>query len=143
MSLFDLDLENVEEVQDFGACKPAPARVRVTEITEATSKAGKPGLKVQYDLVSTDGLEPLDGKSKISTKLSDWISLEANDPKHNGFLLSLFRKFIESFGLSWDSFRQNRDIHQLKGMEADVMLGLNDERTRNEISKYIVHKVTA
>lgn len=136
MSLFDLDLEKVEEVQDFGACKPAPARVRVTDINEAVSKAGNPGLKIQYDLVSTDGLEALDGKSKISTKLGDWMSLTAP-------ALPFFRRFVEAFGISWEAFKQNRDIQQFKGMEADVMLGLNDDRTRNEISKYIVHKVTA
>ena len=136
MSIFDINLDAVEEVQDFGAAKPAPTRVRVSNIEEVVSKSGNPGLKISFDIVDTTGLEPLDGKSKVSSKLNDWVYLTSQ-------ALPFFRRFVESLGVSWESFKQNRDINQFKGMEADVMLGLNDDRTRNEIAKYLVQKVTA
>ena len=134
MSLNELDLEGVEAQQEFATIKPGIYRTRVAEIEELTDDQGRNIIKIQHEYVNPESIEVI-GTGKPG-RLFNTIYL------HKKEALGFLRAFVEAHGISWDYFRQSRDVSQFVGLEAEtnVKLDTYEGVTRNKVARYIVAK---
>jgi len=140
MSVFDINLDAVEESKDFSPVKQGQYRLRVEEIEDKVDDKGRNVISIRHALVEPEGVDTV-GEG-IAGGIFNTLYL------HTKKAFPFLRRFIESHGVTWEDFKANRDLQRFVGLEAEAFVTLrtkdqdgNDLDPRNQIKRYIVAKV--
>ena len=144
--LNDMNLDDVQESQDFAPVKAGTYRLKVDSIERKPDGAGRDTINVRHTVLSsvTGEIETV----HPGTPGGIFNTLYLHKPEALGFV----RRFVEAHGISWDDFKANRDLNQFIGLEADAVVryetkngktGEDLANPRNSIQKYITAKVAS
>jgi len=140
--IFNVNLDEVEQMKDRSAIKPGVQRIRVTKVETGNSpNTGTPYLEFSHDYVNVDGLQAITPGAVAQNGIRRRLFLTQK-------ALPFLRQFVEAHNVTWEEFKGNRDPQQFVGLEADARIDLKPNpdtgNSFNEIGRYIVsNSVTA
>jgi len=162
-SVFDLDLDSVEQLKDLSSIKAGPQTLTITGAEgDVSPKKGTPYIRVQHEYANVEGLVVVKEGMKPRTFIKRDFYLSQKS-------LPFLRQFVEAMGTSWEEFKpvlqavvtplQSQDIEGFKQQVQDVFVGAVKDRTLeaminltkaddngnqyNEIGKYIITQPTS
>ena len=123
-----------ESASGFPVWAPGRYTLRILEVEEATTKAGKPMLVITHEAVG-DVFDEQGNALTNAGRLWDRVTVDPIVGK-NGNQVSFLRPLIESAGLPWSDFNPE----DLVGKEVTAQVGVGEYQGRklNKVARYII-----